>query len=246
MKKKPEVSIILTCFNEGWLMEETLKKIKKVMDDTKFSYEIIFVDDGSVDDSVEKIKRLIKKYSGDSLRLLINQKNQGRGFSVAQGIKAARGEIVGFIDPDLEIPACYVPDFIREVQKGNEVVISKRQYQGQLRKLPRNFASHLYSFLVKVYLRVPLEDTEAGLKFFKRKSILPILNQVQDKRWFWDTELVARSYFNGLKISKIPTLVLKRKDKKTTVHLLRDTFIYLKNLYYFGKLLKEEKGHEGD
>lgn len=222
-------------------MEQTLKEIKKVMEKTKLSYEIIFVDDGSDDGSVNLIKRLIKKFPKDSLRLLINQKNQGRGFSVSRGIKAAYSEIVGFIDPDLEIPAGYLPDFIKEVKKGSEVVVSERQYQGNLQESLRNFASRLYSFLVKVYLRAPLGDTEAGLKFFKKKKILPVLNLIQDKRWFWDTEVMTRSYFNGLKISKIPTRVLKRKDKKTTVHLFKDTVIYLKSLYQFGKTLKKER-----
>lgn len=241
-KKKPTVSIILTCFNEGWLMEKSLRAIKKVMEDTKFSYEIIFVDDGSHDDSARKIKKLIEKFPKENIRMLVNKENQGRGFSVGRGIKRASGEIVGFIDPDLEIPALYLPYFIKQVKEGFDLVVSWRRYSGELLGLPRVFASHLYSFLVKRYLSLPLNDTEAGLKFFRKEAILPVLNQVQDRRWFWDTEVMARSYFRGLKIKEVPTTVVKNPEKKTTVHLLPDTFIYLKNLYQLGKKLKKERG----
>lgn len=241
MKKKPEVSIILTCFNEGWLMEKTLEEVRRVMTDIKFSCEIIFVDDGSRDNSPELIRKLIKRSPKESLKLLVNSKNQGRGFSVAQGIKAARGEIVGFIDPDLEIPALYIPYFVRQVKAGHDLVTAWRRYSGEVLGLPRVFASRLYSFLVKKYLSLPLNDTESGLKFFKRKKILPVLKQVQDKRWFWDTELMTRSYLRGLEIKEVPTTVVKNEDKKTTVHLFQDTFIYLKSLYQFGKKLKKER-----
>lgn len=240
-KNYSEVSIILTCFNEGSLLEKTLKEIREVMHGTSFSYEIIFVDDKSQDNSIPRIQSLFKKFPHERLKLLINPKNQGRGFSVSRGIKESKAEIVGFIDPDLEIPALYIPHFIRQIKKGHDLAISWRRYSGELLGLPRVFASHFYSFLVSKKLSLPLHDTEAGLKFFRRKTILPVLKKIKDKHWFWDTEVMARSFFAGLKIKEIPTVVIKNKDKKSTVHLFADTFIYLKNLYAFSNKLKEGK-----
>ena len=78
-------------------------------------------------------------------------------------------------------------------------------------------------------------DTETGFKFFNRGKILPVLEQVQDKRWFWDTEIMVRALWNGLNITEIPCLFMRRSDKKSTVNLRKDIWDYLAKLYRFQK-----------
>jgi hypothetical protein len=70
---------------------------------------------------------------------------------------------------------------------------------------------------------------------------LPILDQIQDQRWFWDTEIMVRSYLNGLKIIEIPTLFIRRFDKQSTVNTLSDSIEYLIQLYRFKKLIRREE-----
>ena len=83
-------------------------------------------------------------------------------------------------------------------------------------------------------------DTEAGFKFFNRENILPVLAAVDNQHWFWDTEIMIRSYLTGLKITQIPTLFIRRFDKYSTVNPITDSIEYLVQLYRFKKRIKQE------
>lgn len=226
---KTDISIIIPCYNEGPTLEKSIKKIVGVLKETRSNWEIIFVEDKSSDDTKKNVDKLIKKYK--NFRTIYHTKNQGRGESVADGIKIAKGQICGYLDVDLEVSERYIPLFIREIEKGSELVAGKRFYEGEgLRTIPRFLASKVYAFAVQILFNCPIEDTEAGYKFFNRKKILPILKHVKNKHWFWDTEICVRAYLAGLNIGQIPVLFKRRKDKKSTVRLLPDTVDYIRNL----------------
>ena len=80
-------------------------------------------------------------------------------------------------------------------------------------------------------LGTSLRDTETGYKFFRRQALLPLLEEVRDPGWFWDTEVMVRAEQRGLRIAEIPGAYVRRFDKTSTVRGLRDSF------QYFGKLL---------
>ena len=239
--QKVDFSLILACYNEGTTFEKSVREIISVLNNLKRNWEIIFVEDKSTDEtkkSVEKLAREIENaqlrqgYAGQ-VRAIFHTKNEGRGKSVSDGIKAAKGIICGYLDVDLEVSASYIPLFVEEIEKGSDMVIGKRFYEGNFKSMIRFIASKFYSTLVKTILNIPIEDTEAGYKFLKRHKILPILSKVQDKHWFWDTEICTRAYWKGLKISQVPVLFVKRKDKKSTVKLIPDSWNYLIKLLKF-------------
>lgn len=235
-----DLSIILACYNEGPTFEKSIKKIISVLGRIGKKWEIIFVEDKSIDGtkkSIEKFTKETKKSSrrhfdssqifGGQVKAIYHKKNYGRGKSVSDGIIKASGEICGYLDVDLEVSADYIPIFVAEVEKGYDMVVGRRFYEGGLRSLTRFIASKTYAFLVKRWLRISFEDTEVGYKFFRRSKILPVVLKTRDSGWFWDTEICARAYFVGLKISQVPVLFVKRTDKKSTVRLLPDTWQYL-------------------
>ena len=84
-------------------------------------------------------------------------------------------------------------------------------------------------------------DNEAGFKFFNRGRILPILDKVKDTHWFWDTELMVRSYRLKYKISTLPMLFLPDHLRKSKTNLLLDSVSQLIKLFKFRKELKNEK-----
>lgn len=225
-----DISVIIACYNEGPILASSVNKIVKVLNSLKKSWEIIFVEDKSTDETrknVERISSVIK-----NSKVIWHQQNQGRGKTVSDGMKAARGTICGYLDVDLEISSSYIPIFISEIGKGFDMVIGKRFYEGS-GSIIRLLASKIYALIVKSFLKIPIADTEAGYKFFRRSKILPVLAEVFDKQWFWDTEICARSYWAGLKISQVPVLFVRRDDKKSTVRLVPDTFNYLTKIIRF-------------
>ena len=225
------ISLIVPCYNEGPYLEGNLEELYTLLSVLKLDFEMIVIDDKSRDDTLERIRNFIKKIS--NVQLGIHERNQGRGYTVAEGIRKAKGKVVGFIDIDLEVASQNILPLIFKVLEGYDVATGKRIYK--IRWDPRWILSKGYVHLVKFICKTPFEDTETGIKFFNREKILPILDEIEDKHWFWDTEIMARAYYHGLKIIEVPVLFIRKSTSYTTVKFFSDT------LYYFKKLLKFKK-----
>lgn len=233
---KIDLSLIIACYNEMDVIEESVKEIKNVLDNTRYTYEIIFVDDKSIDGTVEFLKNYAAKNS--NTKLILHKENTGRGGAVTDGIRKARGRIVGFIDIDLETPARYIPSLVQKIDKGYDIAIAIRIYKFYFRGIIRWILSKGYIFLVRKLLKISLQDTETGCKFFNREKILKILDNVEDKGWFWDTEIIARAYWDDFKIAEVPTLFIRRFDSKSKLRLFKDTVEYFIKLVKFRKYAK--------
>lgn len=228
---KPYLSLVLPLYNEGPTLEQSLGTIYKSLQKIKKSWEVILVDDKSSDNTLAIVKKILPNLKNTFL--IAHQENQGRGKTVSDGIKVSKGIYSGFLDVDLEVSSDYIPLFIKELEDGYDCVIGNRFYEKNITAVTRVVSSVGYKLIVRFLLNLPIDDTEAGYKFFNREKILPILNQIKNKGWFWDTEICARSFWAGLRLTQIPVLFIRRLDKKSTVRLIPDTWEYLKNIYKF-------------
>lgn len=229
--KKPDYSLILACYNEGPTFGQSLVKISTQLKKMDGLWEIIFVEDKSTDNT----KRVIEKFVAENrnTKAIYHKQNMGRGKSVTDGIIASGGDICGYIDVDCEISPHYIPLFVRAIKNGHDMVVGKRYYESGVKSLTRVVASHVYAYIAKILLNVPIDDTEAGYKFFNKKRILPVLKKVRDKYWFWDSEICARASRSGLVVGQLPVLFIRRPEKESTVKLLPDTIKYLASLIKF-------------
>ena len=227
----PWLSVVVACYNEEEVLEESFRELLGVLQDFNRPFEIVFVDDVSRDRTRQILQEIVAGHPEVPLKLILHDVNRGRGATVTDGFRAARGEIVGYLDIDLEVHARYIPSLVRAIEKGADVATVRRIYAFQLRSLDRYFMSRGYSYLVRKLLATPLEDTETGYKFFRREPLLPVLDEIRDPGWFWDTEFMIRAARRGLRIEEVPGAYVRRYDKTSTVSGLRDS------LRYFGKLL---------
>lgn len=238
MDGRPDLSLVIACYNEEPVLEDSIGRIFETLDWMKYSYEIIFVDDCSHDRTRELIDRIIFDHPSRRLSRILHEKNVGRGGTVVDGIRQARGEVVGYVDIDLEVPAHYIPACVIAVKNGADVAVGLRIYRFQLRSIDRYVLSKGYQWLVRRGLNVNgLTDSESGFKFFRRERILPILDLCQDRGWFWDTEVMVWSALRGYRIVEIPVLFLRRFDKRSSVRVVHDTFDYLVKLWRFRQKL---------
>jgi len=235
MKK---ISLILACFNDELSIKESTKRIINILDITKYEYELIFIDDASEDNSSKIISNVQNHHHSKNILSIFHTENIGRGGTVKEGILKAKGDIVGFVDIDLEVSENYLPAFIRAIDLGADVAIGSRSYKFQITGPHRYLGSVIYPILVRRLLLLPFKDTEAGYKFFNRKKILPIVKKTEDNGWFWDTEIIARAFFANLKIVEIPILFQRRPEKKSTVKFMRDSWRQLQRLLIFKGSLK--------
>jgi len=243
--KRIDLSIIIACYNEEPVLRGSVAELLDVLNITRYhdSYELIFVDDMSCDTTVTIVQELMAQNPCVRMRLIRHSENTGRGRTVTDGLMAARGNVAGFLDIDLETPAHYIPAAVLEIERGADVVSALRIYKFMWRTLYRHVLSVGYHRLEASMLQVPLKDTEVGFKFFNRERALNVLHECQDPGWFWDTEVMARSYFSGLRIVEMPTLFIKRYDKKSSVRIFHDSFEYFLKLLKFRREASNLREH---
>ena len=238
MGAAPKVSLVLACYNEEQILETSFAEIRQTLQELGRAFEVIFVDDLSRDRTREILRALVAAHPDLDLKLILHERNQGRGATVTDGFRAARGEITGYLDVDLEVHCRYVPSVVRALEQGADLATVRRIYAFQILRLDRYLMSRGYSFLVRRLLGVNLQDTETGFKFFRREKLLPILEQIRDPGWFWDTEFMVRALRKGLRIVEIPGAYLRRYDKTSTVRGLRDSVEYFLKLLSFRRELE--------
>lgn len=237
----PYLSLVLACYNEAQHLESSFAEIRETLEQTGWAFEVIFVDDASRDRTREVLREIVAAHPALDLRVILHERNRGRGATVTDGFRAARGTVAGYLDADLEVHARYVPSLVRAIEKGADIATVRRVYALQVRALDRYFMSRGYSFLVRHMLDLPFHDTETGYKFFRRERVLPLLAEVEDGGWFWDTEFMARAARRGLKVAEIPGAYVRREDKTSTVRGLRDSVLYFRRLLRFRRKLASEK-----
>jgi glycosyltransferase AglD len=229
--ERPDLSVVIACYNEEETLRASFEEIRETLEDFGRSYELVFVDDVSQDGTRAILSEIVAKNPGLDIQVLLHDQNEGRGATVTDGFRAARGGIAGYLDIDLEVHCRYIPSLVRAIEKGADVATLRRIYALQVGRLDRYAMSRGYSFLVRAMLNVDFKDTETGFKFFRREKILPVLDEISDSGWFWDTEFMVRSERKGLRIVEVPGAYIRRADKTSTVSGLRDSF------RYFGKLI---------
>ncbi|MCL4377870.1 MAG: glycosyltransferase family 2 protein [Actinobacteria bacterium] len=233
-----DLSIIIACYNEEAILEKSISELEAAMSRTKYKYELIFIDDCSQDNTRELIKRISSV--NNHMRYIFHEKNVGRGGTVCEGIRTSEGKIVGFLDIDLEVHARYIPSMVQAIEEGYDISTAYRLTYLRFDSIMRDLSSKAYHSITRHFLKIPLNDTETGFKFFNREKILPVIEKTQDKRWFWDTEVMAFAYFNNLKINEIPCLFIRRKDKKSTVRLWDDSIEYIRKVLQFKRKMKKD------
>jgi glycosyltransferase involved in cell wall biosynthesis len=235
------ISVVIACYNEEETLGASFSAIKETLEDLGRPFEIIFVDDVSRDRTREILGEIVRANPDLDIRLILHERNLGRGATVTDGFRAARGEIAGYLDVDLEVHCRYIPSLVRAIEKGADVATVRRIYAFQLASLDRYVMSRGYSFLVRRLLGVSLRDTETGFKFFRKARLLPVLDQTLDAGWFWDTEFMVRAARRGLRIEEVPGAYIRRGDKTSTVRGMRDSIRYFGKLLAFRRELRRER-----
>jgi glycosyltransferase involved in cell wall biosynthesis len=228
-----DLSLIVPCYNEARHLEASVRAVVETLELTPWSWEIVFVDDGSQDETRALVLRIC---AADSrCRYVFHEANRGRGAAFKTGFANSLGRIAGFVDIDLEVHARYIPSLVNEIERhGADVAIGHRHYLlQQTGGLHRAGFSWAYRRICDVLLSLNLADSETGCKFFKRETTSHLVLGSENDGWFWDTEVLARARLANARIHELPVLFLRRTDKATTVRLWHDSWSYLRALHDF-------------
>lgn len=237
-----DLSLVIACYNEEPILEASMAEVFDVLDALRWRSEIIFVDDLSRDGTRDVIAAIVRAHPDRAIRVIAHERNVGRGGSVMDGMRIGQGRFLAFIDIDLEVHVRYLLPCLLALDAGNDVATALRIYRFSWRSLDRYVLSRGYRWLMRALIDVPLQDTETGFKVFRAERIRPVLDACVDQGWFWDTEVMVRAHAAGLRIIEVPVLFLRRFDKTSSVHAVRDSVEYLRKLWAFRPVARALRG----
>ncbi len=160
-------SIVVPVFNEGSVIDELLRRLLKVMDTFKEPFEVIFVDDGSSDDTFKKIAEWAGKR--EEVRALKFSRNFGHQIAITAGIDSASGEAVIVMDGDLQHPPELIPEMIGEWRKGYNIVNTIRQETEGIPLKKKLFSKAFYK-LINLDSEVLIQPDAADFRLMDRAS----------------------------------------------------------------------------
>jgi glycosyltransferase involved in cell wall biosynthesis len=201
----PELSIVIPSFNEELRLPVTLAEISAYIRASKRETEVIVVDDGSTDRTAD----VANSFRGEiqQLRIVANDTNRGKGYSVRHGMTEARGRIVLFTDADLSAPIDEA-DKLLAALADHDVAIGSRALDRSLisvrQSVFREYAGIVFNFIVRFILRLPFVDTQCGFKAFRRERCRVIFQQQRIERFGFDPELLYLARHHGLSAAEIP------------------------------------------
>lgn len=215
-----EVSIVLPAFNEGPSVEEEIKRIKRAMDASLYSYELIVVNDGSTDSTAEYVKK------HQWVKLINHPENTGSGGARKTGTLAAKGDLVVWSDADLTYPNHEIPRLIEEFKRDSyDQLIGSRVKEAGSYKFLRIFAKWFIKKLASYLTGKKIPDLNSGMRVFKRAIALKYLYLLPDGFSCVSTMTMA-FLANRYRVGYFP-IDYQPRIGRSKFHPIKDTYNYV-------------------
>ena len=225
-----DLSIIIPAYNAESTIETVVKNISKLIDDANISYEIISVNDGSLDETLAILQKLESKFN---LSCISYSENKGKGFAIRTGILSSHGKFVLYTDGDLDVSTDLILKYLKYLESYDIAIASKKHPDSKIHNIQsRAFLSNLFNFSVRVLTNLSIKDTQVGFKIGRGDTLRKIFNKMVIDRFSFDVEFLVIATLLKLKIIELPIeMTLKRhfnlKDiLRMLLDLLRISFNY--------------------
>ena len=197
---------MIPAYNEEVFIEDTLGTLDLVVRDKKLQYEIVVVDDGSQDNTFMKALRYAR--INGHVRVIRYPQNAGKGYAVKTGFMNATGDIVIFIDGDMEIDLNIISQYVEALEHADIAIATKWHPKSAVTMtLGRKIMSRSFNVLFRILIGLNLKDTQVGLKVMKRSAFNNIFPRLAVKRYAFDVELLAVAHLYCLKIVEMPVRI---------------------------------------
>jgi glycosyltransferase involved in cell wall biosynthesis len=203
-----DVSFVMPTYNEAEFIESALDGLYRAGKDMGLRYEIVVVDDGSLDDTGPKAVDFASRngsVKNGFVKIVTYRNNVGKGYAVKTGFLRARGDVVVFVDGDLDVDVEQVGRFVKALDHSDIVVASKWHPESCVDvPLVRRLLSCGFNVLVRLLTGVRLRDTQTGLKAIRRRALEDVFPHLSVKRYAFDVEMLAVAELIGLKVIEMP------------------------------------------
>lgn len=222
------LSLIIPFYNETGRIEVCLNALKNWRAPRGVNIDqILFVNDGSTDNSLSLVKRQlpsISRHLHAKTKLITYSKNQGKGYAIAKGMSLSTSDYSLFLDADMSTPLSEVNKMMPAMQNGTDLIIGTRKNGhstvGIHQPLVREWMGHGFTFMANALFQTHITDFTCGFKAFSRRAKDTIFPRLMTKRWAFDVEAVYAGTVHGLRIREVP--VLWNDIRGSKVRLTRD------------------------
>jgi glycosyltransferase involved in cell wall biosynthesis len=213
-----KITVIIPAFNEKNTIQEIVRRVQAM----KLIEEIIIVDDGSTDGTRE----IISKMDGrDHVRVILLEKNQGKGAAVRTGISNATGEVLIIQDADLEYDPREYPNLMRPIEEGMADVVYGSRFLGAPHRAIlfwNMVANKLLTLMTNILFNTILTDMETGYKVFKREVVADM--KIHAKRFDFEPEFTAKILKKKVRVFEVPITFNPRDYSEGKKIKMRDAF----------------------
>jgi glycosyltransferase involved in cell wall biosynthesis len=213
-----KLSVIIPIYNEV----ESIREIVKRVQGTNLAWEIVLVDDGSIDGTRDLLKEMDGK---DNVRVILHEKNQGKGVAVRTGFDAARGDVLLIQDADLEYDPRDYPTLIKPLEEGIADVVYGSRFLGGPRRVVmfwHMIANYMLTFMTNILYNTILSDMETGYKVFRKEVIVGM--PLHAKRFDFEPEFTAKVLKRKYRIYEVPISFNPRDYSEGKKIKLKDAF----------------------
>jgi dolichyl-phosphate beta-glucosyltransferase len=223
------ISVVIPAYNEEKRLENSLKHIITYLKNNFNEYEIIVIDDCSADNT----GKIASKYTNKNIKILRNETNRGKGYSVKRGILNAKYSQVLFSDSDLATPIETLEDFVGYMTDNDfDIVIASRNLKNSNIKnkqpLYRQIMGKIFPKIVSLILLKGFKDTQCGFKLFKTHIAKKIIQMQTIEGFSFDVEILFIANKIGCRIKEAPVVWIDKEG--STVRTFKDGFKMLIDL----------------
>jgi glycosyltransferase involved in cell wall biosynthesis len=191
-----QLSVVVPAYREGRRIHGNLTRLVGELDKLGVPYEVVVVSDGNTDTTVSEVKRI----ESPAVRVFHYPMNIGKGFALSCGVDQSVGDLVTFIDADMELDPANIATFIEIMRSsGCDAVIGSKRHPESEVAYPkfRRFQSAVYQLLVRILFNLNVSDTQTGLKLFRRQVLQETLPLLAIKKFAFDLELLVVAHQLG-------------------------------------------------
>ena len=228
------ISVIIPVYNEENAIEETINGIKRIMKDNNLTKgsEIIVVNDGSTDKTKENALKT-------GVLVIDNKTNKGYGYSLKNGIKKAKNDLIVIIDADKTYPFESVPEMLKIKEKGYDLVVGARTGKYYRESFLKSILRKILKLLVEFMAGAKVKDVNSGLRIFNKSDVIKFFPRLCDTFSFTTSQTLAY-FMNGYKVAYVDIPYYKREGK-SKVKLFKYSFITFKYILEAGVYYKPIK-----
>ena len=216
------ISLVVPAYNAGDVLKDSCYQISKYLQEKAIRYELVFVDDGSTDNTSSVLKEL--SCLDINVRFLTNETNMGKGYSVRRGVLESKGDIIFFTDADLSTPIREMQKLFDGVDQGYDIVIASRALPDSkvLMHQPfyREYSGKIFNLIMRSLLSLDLKDTQCGFKCFRKGVAASVFEKQTLNGFSFDVEVLYLARKKSFKIKEVPVDWVNFKS--STVNILKD------------------------